>query len=295
MKNVPQVTVNECAKQLELIYSKCIEKKVSFSYVLAPFLWGPPGIGKSTVVKELGEFLSKKYHKQINLLDLRLYEYNPVDLKGIPYKDESSTFTTWLMPKILDFDRSDDVINILFLDELLSAKESVQAVGLQIVLDRKIDQYVLPDNTIVIAASNRKEDRSFTTNMSMALANRFSHYDVVSNPGEWKAYAYEKHLDPRIVAFLSFHPSYLSEDIKDAGYAFSSPRSWEKVSNLISLFDDLSEIQSSIASYIGEGTAMEFLPRLRQTLQQGVPCVRCAITQRRIRRQHDLQDYAPQI
>ena len=85
---------------------RLLRRAIAADQLTSVIFYGPPGIGKSTVVKELGEFLSKKYHKQINLLDLRLYEYNPVDLKGIPYKDETSTFTTWLMPKILDFDRA---------------------------------------------------------------------------------------------------------------------------------------------------------------------------------------------
>ena len=259
MKNVPQLSVNKILEQFKLIYGSCIEKKISFGYVFTPYLWGPPGIGKSTIVRELAKYLEETYHKKVNLVDLRLYEYAPTDLKGVPYPDEKREFTKWLLPQLLNFDPSENTINILFFDEFLSAKESVQAVGLQIVLDRKVDQYSIPDNTIIIAASNRKEDRSFVSNMSMALANRFAHYEVTNEVNEWKEYAYAHHIDSRIIAFITFHPDYLIEDIKEAGVAFCSPRSLEKLSNLISLTDQIQLLKPSIASYIGEGIATEFI------------------------------------
>ena len=264
MKNIPSVSTGDCLKQLETIYGKMIENHLPFGHILAPFLWGSPGIGKSSIVYSLGSYIEDKYHKKVAILDLRLYEYNPIDLKGIPYADEKNEYTKWLLPQILNFNDNEDIVNILFLDELLAARESVQAVGLQIVLDRKVDQYKIPDNTIIIAASNRKEDRSFSTNMSMALANRFAHYEIVSDVNQWKQYAYDQSIDPRIIAFISFKPSYLVEDVKDAGYAYCSPRSWEKVSNLIGMFEQLEEIQISIASYLGEGVATEFVAYCRE-------------------------------
>jgi hypothetical protein len=84
--------------------------------------------------------------------------FNPIDLRGIPTANEDKTLAIWLKPKIFQMDPSDEVINILFLDEISAAPQSVQAAAYQITLDRVVGEHKLPENCIVIAAGNRTTD-----------------------------------------------------------------------------------------------------------------------------------------
>ena len=43
------------------------------------FMWGPPGIGKSDIIKQLG------IEQGRDVIDIRLSLWEPTDIKGIPY------------------------------------------------------------------------------------------------------------------------------------------------------------------------------------------------------------------
>ena len=123
-------------------------------------LWGPPGVGKSQGVRQIASEIREKTGKKVEVTDVRLLLFNPVDLRGIPTANEDKTLAVWLKPKIFQMDPSEDVINFLFLDEISAAPQSVQAAAYQITLDRTVGEHKLPENCVVIAAGNRVTDRS---------------------------------------------------------------------------------------------------------------------------------------
>lgn len=266
MNNIIQMDVEQCLDMLQTIYGKIIENDHDFSKLSPFFLWGTPGIGKSAIVHHLKDYIEENYHLNVHLLDLRLYEYTPVDLKGVPYATEDKQYTKWLKPQILHLKEDKKSIHILFLDELLMAKESVQAVALQLVLERRIDQFTLPSNTIVIAASNRDNDHSYIIPMSRALANRFAHVEIICHKKSWINYAYQNNIDYRVISYIQFRPSILLEE-KPSGYAYCTPRSWEKVSYIMALFNHIEDAQKAIACVIGEGNAYEFVCYCQQQNQ----------------------------
>ena len=116
------------------------------------FLWGAPGIGKSSIVKQIADSLN------IGFIDLRLALMDPTDLKGIPFYDKESHSALWAPPAFLPRDGT----GILFLDELNSAPPSVQASAYQLILDRKVGEYELPDGWAIVSAGNRESDRGVT-------------------------------------------------------------------------------------------------------------------------------------
>ena len=101
-------------------------------------LWGPPGIGKSQGVREIADNIKAKTGKKVHITDVRLLLFNPVDLRGIPTANADKTLAVWLRPQIFQMDAGDDTINILLLDEISAAPQSVQAAAYQITLDRTI-------------------------------------------------------------------------------------------------------------------------------------------------------------
>jgi hypothetical protein len=223
-------------------------------------LWGQPGVGKSEGVHRLAEKLENETGKKVHVKDVRLLLYNPIDLRGIPVPDERKENAKWLSPEVFKFDSSPQTINILLLDELSAAPPSVQAAAYQLILDRKIGEHVLPDNVIVIGAGNRQQDRGVAYKMPTPLANRMSHFEVVSEIEDWKDWAIETKVHPMIIGFLNFKPTYLNKfDAKNDATAFATPRTWSFVDDYLNIFEDQIEAAfPMIVSTVGEGVAIEF-------------------------------------
>ncbi len=259
MMNIPGLTVSDAKKQLLNLYRIAVEKGIPFRSLPTPFYWGSPGVGKSESVYQLADELSAITDKKVRVTDVRLLLFSPVDLRGVPVADSNREFTNWLKPKIFDMEDQEGCINILFLDELSAAPQSVQAAAYQICLDRKIGEHQLPDNCIVIAAGNRTTDRSISYKMPKALANRLIHFNIISDFSSWKKWALEKGVSPKVIAYLTFDSTRLCVEPDSSDLAYPTPRSWAFVSTLLNTVDgDPEKIHSLIAGCVGNDTAIEF-------------------------------------
>jgi len=223
------------------------------------FLWGPPGIGKSEIVAQICDSLPKSH-----LIDIRLSLWEPTDIKGIPYFDSNSGTMVWGAPSELpseEFAAQFDHI-ILFLDEMNSAAPSVQAAAYQLILNRRVGTYKLPDNVSVVAAGNREADKGVTYRMPAPLANRFIHLELAVNFGDWFnwAVAPENNINTDVVGYLTFAKKDLYDfDPKSSTRSFATPRTWSFVSELLD--DDLDEATTTdlVAGAVGEGLALKFM------------------------------------
>lgn len=257
--NVPQMGVDKVVSQLSNAYISVIEKKLSVSIVPSVMLWGPPGVGKSQAIRQIKSEIEYHTNKKVKITDVRLLLFNPIDLRGIPTANADKTLAVWLKPQIFQMDDSDDVINILFLDEISAAPQSVQAAAYQITLDRVVGEHRLPDNCIVIAAGNRVTDKSVAFKMPKALANRLLHIEVETNFQSWKKWAVASGINDKVVSFLSFRNDLLNDEESNSEHlAFATPRSWEKVSDLLNYInDDVASMFDLISGLVGIGAATE--------------------------------------
>ena len=258
--NIPVIDVDRSINILSTMYTNVINNNVNLSKMPSVMLWGPPGVGKSQSIRELAKTLEDNTHKSVVITDVRLILFNPIDLRGIPTSNEDKTLAIWLKPKIFDMDASNDVINILFLDEISAASPSVQAAAYQITLDRRVGEHQLPDNCIVIAAGNRVTDKAVAYQMPSALANRFMHLEIEANYDSWNRWAILNGINPKVLGFLKFRSTYLHTfDPKISSLVFSTPRTWELVSNILnSVSDDVKEVFDLISGLVGSGIATEF-------------------------------------
>lgn len=282
--NIPSMSIGKLAAELTNLYSTVINKNLPIKLLPSVMLWGPPGVGKSQAIRQIARETERCTGKKTSVTDVRLLLFNPIDLRGIPTSNSDKTLAIWLKPQIFQMDESDDVINILFLDEISAAPQSVQAAAYQITLDRVVGEHKLPDNCIVIAAGNRVTDKSVAFKMPKALANRLLHIEVEGNFSSWKRWAISKGINSKVIGFLSFRQNYLmgfessSDDL-----AFATPRTWEMVSNLLnSVSDDVDKMYSLISGLIGTGVAVEFrtwcriyndLPDIKEIFEGKMPSV----------------------
>ena len=257
--NVPSVNVQEAVSKLSGMYCSVISSGHGVNAVPSVMLWGAPGVGKSQGVRQIASKIETATGKAVQVTDVRLLLFNPIDLRGIPTANEDKTLAVWLRPQIFDMDPSDNVINILFLDEISAAPQSVQAAAYQITLDRTVGEHKLPDNCIVIAAGNRLTDKSVAYKMPKALANRLMHLEVSTDMESWRAWAVSHGINEKVIGFLSFKPDKLMAfDASADDLAFATPRAWEQVSNLLNhVSDDIDSMFTLIAGVIGSGIAAE--------------------------------------
>lgn len=257
--NIPSMDVGKAVEKLSSAYCAVINKGLAVNTMPSVMMWGPPGVGKSQGVRQIASKIEAATGKKVNVTDVRLLLFNPIDLRGIPTANEDKTLAVWLKPKIFQMDDSEDVINILFLDEISAAPQSVQAAAYQITLDRTVGEHRLPDNCIVIAAGNRVTDKSVAYKMPKALSNRLLHIEVEGNFKAWREWAVRTGINDKVIGFLSFRQDYLMKfDAASDDLAFPTPRAWEMVSNLLnSVTGDVEEAYPLVAGIVGTGVALE--------------------------------------
>ena len=220
------------------------------------FLWGPPGIGKSDIIHQIGQSINAY------VIDIRLSLWDPTDIKGMPYYNSVDNVMSWAPPVELpdaEFASKHESV-ILFLDELNSAAPAVQAAAYQLILNRKVGTYELPDNVYIVAAGNREADKGVTYRMPAPLANRFVHLEMTADFDDWFSWAVENKIHKDVVGFLQFSKKDLYDfDPKSPSRSFATPRSWSFVSELIE--DELDENTTTdlVSGAVGEGLAVKFM------------------------------------
>lgn len=210
------------------------------------FLWGPPGTGKSAIVRDVTVELDYQ------MVDVRATLLDPVDWRGIP--TVKNGVTQWAPPVFLPREGR----GVLFLDELAQAPPLVQASCMQLVLDRAVGEYRLPDEWTVVAASNRQEDRAGTHRLITPLLNRLIHLDVEVSTDDWQEWAVNKGVHPAVRSFINFRPNLLfSFDPSKNERAFATPRSWQFVSDVLGATPP-NAVGEVVRGCVGEGPGTEF-------------------------------------
>jgi len=235
------------AKELKTVLEGLIKSKIP------TFLWGSPGVGKSSIVAQIAN------ENKMEFVDLRLSLLDPTDLRGIPFFDKEEKTAVWAKPEFLP--KSDSLSKgILFLDEINSAPPTIQAAAYQLILDRKIGEYSLPINFAIIAAGNFESDRGVTYRMPTPLANRFVHLNFDVDFEAWKEWAIKNDIDKKIVSYLSYKSENLFLfDPKSNQKAFATPRSWEYVDKILKSNIPFNLLENVISGAIGKESAIEFL------------------------------------
>ena len=201
-------------------------------------IWGAPGIGKSSVVSAV----AKK--NKLEFIDLRLSQLAPTDIRGLPEPRDGISY--WCPPEFLPTSGK----GILFFDEVNMAPPAIQGIAQQLILDREVGSYKLPEGWFVWAAGNRKEDHAAVFDMPAPLSNRFFHLEVTTGLNEFKQYAIKNDIDDRIISFINFRPKLLHQIDKNSP-SWPSPRQWVKSNNLL-------KANLDIDPAVGAAAAAEF-------------------------------------
>lgn len=270
-EKMSQTAIKVTHSQLESVIVKYYKSK------RALFIWGTMGIGKSFKIRDAARRVAKELGKKIDednlrygslkhindpeyfmVIDIRLSQCDPSDLRGIPVWEKEKKATQWLPPST--FPRAG--YGIIFFDELNLAPNLVQASAYQFILDRSLGEYLVPEGYAVMAAGNRLEDRANVFEMSSPLSNRMGHVQLdPPSVEDWTSWAAQNDIDPRIVGYLNFkQASLFNFDPRLKEKAFCTPRTWHFASDLIKdiPITDLESIRLYTGSLVGEGEATTF-------------------------------------
>ena len=227
------------------------------SSMIPPMMvWGAPGVGKSTAVRELTQELG------IGFIDVRLAQREPVDMRGLPVPDEKENSVKWLVSG--EWPRDLNSQGIIMFDELTAADKTLQVAAYEFILDRRLGAlYSVPPGWYIMAAGNRVEDRAVSCAMSSALANRFLHVEVTADANSFLDWAKENNLHPAVTGFIKMRPQLLfSQENEDLQRGWPSPRSWERVSTMLKIAEKnqhRASLKHTIPGLIGNGAAAEFM------------------------------------
>jgi hypothetical protein len=190
------------------------------------FIWGAPGIGKSSIVER---FAGEVGLSCVSLLGSQLA---PEDIIGVPQIiDGKSVFCP---PRAIARDEA----YCLFLDELNACSQEVQKAFYSLIHDRRIGEYRLPEGSIVIGAGNRAQDNAIVKTMSSALVNRMFHVELTPSHRDWLAWAGQNGIHPHIIEYIGLRPDHLWKQPPKTEEPFSTPRSWHILSDALHSYGD---------------------------------------------------------
>ena len=224
--------------------------------------WGAPGIGKSQAVYQWNAEKVEEYNKRIaagekikpwnpQICDVRLSMKEPVDMVGVPIptKDEKGNMTTvWATPSV--WPKGNDYAGgVIHLDEMNQGQAAILNAAFQLIQDRALGEYKVPEGYLIIASSNPSAYNSTVTELSVPLSNRFSHFNIKPDFDSWLNYRMNNGGNLDVMTFLKTQGIGMLFDeesmrnkvgsLSDAVYTsiVVTPRSWEVVEKVLSLPD----------------------------------------------------------
>lgn len=216
------------------------------------FVQGSPGVGKSNIFSQVAAKLG------IGFLDIRVSQFDRVDLSGVPFVRDGRT--EWALPAFWPTDGA----GIILFDEFNAAPREMQPPCYQIFLERRLGDWIMPEGWVPMAAGNLETDRAVTNKLSSAFNNRVIHLLCDVDLDDWCKWAVEHDVPPQLIAFIRFRPNLLHAfDPHATEKAFPSPRSWEFVGDIIKAQPAPAIEHELFRGTVGTGAAAELSGFLR--------------------------------
>lgn len=231
-RNIPIRTVGDMLTFIEFEFKYGTPGK----YVPMTFI-GKGGIGKSSIVKQLTHKLAEELNCDVGYKDIRLVNFDAVDLKGVPVPDIETKTTQWLVNNVYPDEKRDGKRGILVLDEITSANEQTQTGVYQLLAERKLNNYDFPEGWMIVCLGNGEEDGGTYNQLTPNFVNRGLICYVESDKKEWLKWARNAGIHELILAYVAwegstlhgFDPSIIGLD----GTCFPSPRTYTLASGYL--------------------------------------------------------------
>ena len=191
------------------------------------YIVGGPGIGKSTLIESVAQEL-QMYLKVVYLSNVALEQ-----ITGLPLNTSEDGSTTWSRPDIIS-DLTDEP-TILFFDDAHLVNKIKQEYLFQLLTYRAINKHKIPQQTVMLFAGNRLQDKAGANPLPAPVVNRFQFIEMEVTSDEWLSWANGK-VSPYITGFIKYKPTCLqSKPLENT--PFATPRAWDYLSQSLQLID----------------------------------------------------------
>ena len=265
---MPEFTIDPLVNDNGKVINVGVKRMYDIAYEIKDSImqWGLFGAGKSQAVQQWNY---KKFEQNANwdpnVTDVRLSMKEPVDLVGIPYpvQIDGKTKTVWCIPSIWPEDGKFSG-GVIHLDEMNQGQPAILNAAFQLIQDRRLGDYKVPDNYLIIASSNPPAFNQTVSDLSMPLSNRFTHFNIKPDFNSWLEYEINNGGNLDVMTFLKTQDTSMLYDkssiekklgstLNDTLYTdiFVTPRSWEVVGKVLDLPDDKFTMQEKQAYCTG--------------------------------------------
>ena len=247
-------------------------------------LQSSPGMGKSEWADQTRAYMSKRDGFEWGMVTMMLATQSATDLIGYLYKGERvydnynpgkpTTITDPSLPlwmqtpgggTVYDYKRG-----ILFLDEFGQGEPEVKRAAAELLLNRRVGPWQLPDGWSVIAASNRSQDRSGVTKSFDFVINRRLQIEVTPDVASWENWANKHGVDDLFVSFAVANPQVVFEGkVPEKQGPWCTPRSLVKLAKVIRTITPSGQLPTDatnielFAGLIGEAAAQQLIAHIK--------------------------------
>lgn len=259
--------------------------------------WGAPGVGKSQAVQQWNADKVLEYQKRIaagekvkpwnpDVCDVRLSMKEPVDLVGVPIptkNEKGEMATVWAIPSMWPRDNGEFSGGVIHLDEMNQGQAAILNAAFQLIQDRALGEYKVPEGYLIIGSSNPAAFNNTVTEFSGPLSNRFSHFNVKANFESWMNHRLNHGGNLDVMTFLKTQGEGMLYDTVAIENRFGdkadclytdiiiTPRSWEVVERVLALPNGtketggftMEEKQSYCTGRLGLGMTSRFFAWLK--------------------------------
>lgn len=218
------------------------------------FIWGAPGIGKSSLVEQFATGLG------LDCVSLLGSQLAPEDIIGVPRIEGGRS--VFCPPRSIARDEP----YCLFLDELNACTHEVQKSFYSLIHEKRVGEYTMPPGSIVIGAGNRTQDSAIVKQMSSALINRMVHVHLEVSHRDWLEWARANAIHGDIITYIGLRPDQLWSQPPKHEEPFSTPRAWHMLSDAMSAFREPAPEQLEALAFgcLSPPHAVQFTAYLKQ-------------------------------
>ena len=207
------------------------------------FLMGPPGVGKTAIMKQIAGELG------VGLISYSMTHHTRQSALGLPvitektYNGNTAKVSEYTLSEIIAsvYDMMEETgvrEGILFLDEINCVSETLTPVMLQFLQYKILGRHAVPEGWIVVTAGNPPEYNRSAREFDLVVWDRLKRIDVEPDFSAFKEYASKKGVHPAVMTYLEARKDrfYRVENTAD-GKRFVTARGWDDLSDMIMLYE----------------------------------------------------------
>ena len=243
------MNIEQAKEQIKNAMLAYFEKDDFGEYVIAEeeqrpiFLVGPPGIGKTAIMRRIASELgvgfisySMTHHTRQSALGLPFIEKKVYN--GKEYAVSEYTMSEIIASIYEQMQRTNITEGILFIDELNCVSETLAPSMLQFLQYKTFGQHKVPDGWIVVTAGNPPEYNNSVREFDIVTMDRLRILEVEADYETWKNYALKESVHPSVISYLDIkkYNFYKIETTVD-GKSYVTARGWTDLSTMIKIFE----------------------------------------------------------